>query len=205
VSAWAQPASRFGAAFFCAGCARVRTSTPWLTSRAWMHVLAFVAVVCVDAPPPPPHTHTHTSSSSHRTHAHNVTHSRTFTECRGPNPRGTIQRILCSFSELSTTTRLRFPGRRCQGEWGCLFVFISSTMRFSRCGLKTSYLATHNHSSIPEATLKRAVTNRQCISLHSVLENRSVLVNSAVPLINSCLYILFYKFTRDIRILHFRT
>jgi hypothetical protein len=36
----------------------------------------------------------------------------------------------------------------------CLFVFISSTMRFSRHGLGASYLATHNHSAIPEVTLK---------------------------------------------------
>jgi hypothetical protein len=34
----------------------------------------------------------------------------------------------------------------------CLFVFISSTMRFSRYGLGASYLATHNHSAIPEVT-----------------------------------------------------
>jgi hypothetical protein len=36
----------------------------------------------------------------------------------------------------------------------CLFVFISGTMRFSRYGLGASYLATHNHSAIPEVTLK---------------------------------------------------
>jgi len=35
-----------------------------------------------------------------------------------------------------------------------LFVFISGTMRFSRHGLGASYLATHNHSAIPEVTLK---------------------------------------------------
>jgi hypothetical protein len=35
-----------------------------------------------------------------------------------------------------------------------LFVFISSTMRFSRYGLGASYLAAHNHSAIPEVTLK---------------------------------------------------
>jgi hypothetical protein len=36
----------------------------------------------------------------------------------------------------------------------CLFVFISGTMRFSRYGLGASYLATHNHSAIPEVTQK---------------------------------------------------
>jgi hypothetical protein len=35
-----------------------------------------------------------------------------------------------------------------------LFVFISSTMRSSGYGLGASYLATHNHSAIPEVTLK---------------------------------------------------
>jgi hypothetical protein len=35
-----------------------------------------------------------------------------------------------------------------------LFVFISSTTRFSGDGLGASYLATHNHSAIPEVTLK---------------------------------------------------
>jgi hypothetical protein len=42
----------------------------------------------------------------------------------------------------------------------CLFVFISSTMRFSRYGLGASYLATHNHSAIPELTLCK-VMNRE--------------------------------------------
>jgi hypothetical protein len=35
-----------------------------------------------------------------------------------------------------------------------LFVFISSTMRFSGHGLGASDLATHNHSAIPKVTLK---------------------------------------------------
>jgi hypothetical protein len=42
----------------------------------------------------------------------------------------------------------------CGVHFVCLFVFISSTIRFSRYGLWASSLATHNHSAIPEATLK---------------------------------------------------
>jgi hypothetical protein len=43
----------------------------------------------------------------------------------------------------------------CDQQLCLLFVFISSTMRFSGYGLGASYLATHNHSAvIPEVTLK---------------------------------------------------
>jgi hypothetical protein len=42
----------------------------------------------------------------------------------------------------------------------CLFVFISSTMRFSRYGLGASYLATHNHSAIPEVTHRIATASQ---------------------------------------------
>jgi hypothetical protein len=70
----------------------------------------------------------------------------------------------------------------------CLFVFISSTMRFSRHGLGASYLATHNHSAAPDPV--RAVTHRNNGSMTGAtgisFENSSGANTRARSLIASC-------------------
>jgi hypothetical protein len=73
---------------------------------------------------------------------------------------GFLQRVAAHCN--NATLGRAFQNQTCDGPsalFVCLFVFISGTMRFSRYGLGASYLATQNHSAIPEVTLKSSITN----------------------------------------------
>jgi len=72
---------------------------------------------------------------------------------------GFLQRV-AAHCNIATSGRA-FQNQTCDGPsvsivclFAYLFVFISGTMRFSRYGQGASYLATHNHSAIPEVTPK---------------------------------------------------